>query len=652
MLDSWLIRYASAIVLLGLLPMACSTSGPQAFVSEFGKYEGYPGNVYDGWKRTSDFLTMVDGTRLAYDLFLPAYKGVPSREALPVLFLYTPYNRAWTVMDADGKVILCNIFPVWWCEPGLRLRALITPLVDPQANGRLQDALARTEWLVEMVKSGYAVIAVDRPGTGASYGHLNLDATVVAAEADQILNWIAAQSWSDGNIGMFGDSIQAQVQFQAASTGNLHLKAIFPATTWIDNYSAVPYPGGVPNLAFGRFYEKVNQTFERMATPIDRDTDGSLLAQARLERQNTSALAQEVDETTPYRDRVLANGEEKWISYHALYPLLDKINSSGTAVYLLGGWYDLYSRDDFLIYENLTVPKRLLYRPTDHAGIESPASDIDIGAEAHRWFDYWLKGIDNGIMDEAPIHYYLQGADKGKQWQSAFEWPLPQGTQRRYYFAAPEAGSAVSVNSGTLSPLAPTDPAAFDSYQVDYSPTTGNAPVWSAGATSHRYPDMRIHDSKSLTYTTPVLEQPVKVAGHPIARIWLTADVPDLDVFVYLEQVDAKGTSTYITEGQLRASHRALGVAPFDNFGLPWRNHFESEVQPLPADQPVELVFDLRPTAWQFPQGSRIRITVSFADAGNFDTPVLTPAPTIRILRDASHPSSIELPLIEELIPG
>ena len=652
MAENWSVRFALAVVLMALLPVACADRSQPAFVSEFGKYEGYPGNVYDGWKRTSDFLTMADGTRLAYDLFLPANKSVPSSTPLPVLFIYTPYDRAWTVIDTDGKVVLCDIFPVWWCEPGLRLRALLTPLLDPQANGRIQDALARTEWLVEMVKSGYAVIAVDRPGTGASFGRLDLDARVVASEADQILDWIAAQSWCDGNIGMFGDSIQAQIQFQAASSGNPHLKAILPATTWIDNYSAVAYPGGIPNLAFGRFYEKVNETFERMATPVDRDTDGSLLAQARLERQNASALAQEVNESTPYRDRLLANGVDKWTRYHALYPLLEEINNSGTPVYLIGGWYDLYARDDFLIYENLKVPKRLLFRPTDHAGIESPGSDIDIGAEAHRWFDYWLKGIDNGIMDEPPIHYYLQGAEKGKQWQAAFEWPLPHGTWRRFYFASPQAGSPVSVNSGTVAPLAPIDSTAFDAYQPDYSPTTGTAPLWSAGATSHRYPDMRIHDSKSLTYTTPAFERPVQVSGHPIARIWLTAAVPDLDLFVYLEQVDAKGNSTYITEGQLRASHRALAEAPFDTFGLPWRNHFESEVQPIPADQPIELVFALRPTAWQFPPGSHIRITVSFTDAGNFDTPIVTPAPHVRILRDASHPSSVELPLVEELTPG
>jgi predicted acyl esterase len=93
-------------------------------------------------------------------------------------------------------------------------------------------------------------------------------------------------------------------------------------------------------------------------------------------------------------------------------------------VYLINGWYDVYARDDFLIYANLSVPKRLLVRPTVHADIESPGSDVDYGAEAHRWFDYWLKGIDYGIMNEPPIHYYLQGVDQTQAWRIAEVWPL------------------------------------------------------------------------------------------------------------------------------------------------------------------------------------------------------------------------------------
>jgi putative CocE/NonD family hydrolase len=163
----------------------------------------------------------------------------------------------------------------------------------------------------------------------------------------------------------------------------------------------------------------------------------------------------------------------------------------------------------------------------------------------------------------------------------------------------------------------------------------------------HKYPNMRSNDVKALTYTTPPLETAVTIAGHPIGHVWLTTDAPDLDVFVYLEAVDSNGNSTYITEGALRASHRTLSLPPFNNFGLPWSNHFQSELQPIPKGEPFELVFDLRPTAWQFPPGKQIRVTVAFADAGNFDTPVLDPAPTLQLLRDVVHPSYVELPIVQ-----
>jgi putative CocE/NonD family hydrolase len=621
-------------------------------VSEFGRYQGYSEEAYDGAQRTSDFLTLADGTRLAYDLFLPTKKGVPAAEPLPALFKYTPYGRAWTVFDKSGHCNFCDLdrrYP-WWGSLAMRFRAWVVPLVDPNVNGQIKDALSQAEWLGDMVKSGYAIIVVERPGTAASFGQFHADPEVITQEADEILNWIAAQSWSDGKIGMFGDSIQAQIQFQAASSGNPHLKAILPATTWMDSYSAVRFPGGVQNLAFDDFYANANQVFDLMATPVDQDPDGTLLAQARAERQNTSALAKLVTsrDGVAYRDDLTAD-KPLWMQYWTLYPLLDRINRAGVPVYLINGWYDIFARDNFLIYANLTGPKRLLVRPTDHAGIEAPGADIDYGAEAHRWFDYWLKGIDNGIMDEPHIHYYLQGVNHAQAYQSAEAWPLADQTVIHYYFASGESDTRVTVNAGTLVLRAPAAGPALDAYTIDYTTTTGKWSHWAAPALPHKYPNLRSRDAKALTYTTSPLETALNIIGHPVAHLWLRTDTPDLDVFIYLEEVDQNGNATYITQGNLRASHRTLNPAPFDNFGLPWHNHFLSELQPIPAGEPFELVFDLLPTAWHFAPGKQIRITVAFADMGNFNTPILDPAPTVQILRDVLHPSSVDIPIIQNL---
>jgi putative CocE/NonD family hydrolase len=159
---------------------------------------------------------------------------------------------------------------------------------------------------------------------------------------------------------------------------------------------------------------------------------------------------------------------------------------------------------------------------------------------------------------------------------------------------------------------------------------------------------MSSNDAKALTYTTPVLDQDVEITGHPVVHLWLTTAAPDLDVFVYLEVVDRRGKPAYITEGNLRASHRKLIQAPFNNLGLPYQSHNQSDLEPLPHGEPFELVFALLPGSYQFHSGSRIRITVAFADKGNFDTPVLDPAPMLQLLRESSHPSYVELPVISK----
>ena len=134
-------------------------------VSQFGEYQGYSEETYDGSKRVSDYLTLSDGTRLAYDVILPTQKGIPADQPLPVLFKYTPYGRTWTVFDKNGKLILGDIAPLdWSIEAYLRLRHLFD-----RENGRFLDPLLRDRWLGVMVKHGYVIVSVDRPGSGASF---------------------------------------------------------------------------------------------------------------------------------------------------------------------------------------------------------------------------------------------------------------------------------------------------------------------------------------------------------------------------------------------------------------------------------------------------------------------------------------------------
>jgi uncharacterized protein len=632
----------ATVILITAVVFVYQRQAKHGKVSAFGHYQGYSEAVYDGSKRASDYLTLSDGTRLAYDVIIPTKRGIPAEQPLPVLFKYTPYGRTWTIFDRNGKFLVGDFvdLPTKVIAYG---RYWLTG--DP---GRLMDPLWRDRWLQPVVKHGYIVVSVDRPGTGASFSSPTPGSmeTVTKFE-NEIIDWIAAQPWSDGNVGMYGDSQQAMVQFAAAAAGNPHLKAILPAASDVDIYQAIEYPGGVYLKAFAALYQSSVALLDRLATPVDSDPEGVLLAQAVESRKNTASTLSAVQAAllSPYHDSLAPNGASPWLSMD-LYPFIDRINQSKTAVYMTVGWYDIFTADMFYWYNNLSLPKRLTVRPTDHSQVSAKLSDLDYGAEALRWFDYWLKGIDNGIMDEPPIHYYVQGGPKQGAWQTSAQWPLPTQELTKYFFGPGKSGSAASVNDGALILTSPATASASDTYKVDYTTTTGTKSRWGAVEEPHDYPDLRTRDAKALTYTTPPLAADAEVTGHPVMHLWLATAAPDLDVFAYLEEVDSQGKAVYITEGDLRASHRKLSQAPFNTFGLPYQSHYQADQQPVPAGEPIELTFSLLPTSYQFRPGNRIRITVAFADAGNFDTPVLDPAPTVQLLRDTGHPSFVELPLM------
>jgi hypothetical protein len=249
-------------------------------------------------------------------------------------------------------------------------------------------------------------------------------------------------------------------------------------------------------------------------------------------------------------------------------------------------------------------------------------------------------------MKEPPIHYYLMEEDKQHVWRTAGIWPTKNQTVTRFYFAGGQEGISESVNNGLLAPSSPGTEEVTDTYAIDYRTTTGKKARWTAINWTHDYPNMRVNDAMALTYTTPPLEVDIRVVGHPVLRFWLTTAAPDLDFFAYLEEVDRQGNSTYLTEGNLRASHRELAQAPYDALGLPYHNHWQSDARPIPSERPIELDFDLLPTAYRFSQGKRIRLAIACADADNFATPVVNPPPIVGIVRGRTCPSHVELPIL------
>jgi len=483
-----------------------------------------------------------------------------------------------------------------------------------------------------LIKHGYVIVVVDARGTGASYGSGDRGPNTAqeAQHTYETTEWIAAQSWCDGNVGMFGHSYSGYIQFRAAGEAPPHLKAIFPSMATFDLYE-IMYRGGVfgDKFAQGARRSLNYWDIETAAPPVDEDSTGEMLAEARTKHRNN------VDpyvflKTYTYRDT-----REKdlafWIENNPR-TYVKEVNESGIPVYQWAGWYDFNIRDMFQWYANLKNPRKLTIGPWSHASYDW---DDLLAVEQLRWFDHWLKGIDNGVMDEPSINYVVIERGDVSKWYSADDWPLPTAENTFSFFNSGPSGSIHSVNDGILSTEEPTSDRGHDTYVVDYSATSEED-------------DMSVNDAKGLTFTSMPLEDDITIIGHPIVTLSVTSTAKDVDFHVYLEEVDPKGVSKCITTGILRASHRALTEPPFDNLGLPYHRHFAADIKPLRKDEVAELKFDLLPIAKVFSKGNRIRVTIMCADKSYTEQEQLDRPPTVKVYRNEQFTSYIVLPVVKE----
>lgn len=578
-------------------------------VSEFGHYAGYSEARYTRWARTSQYVPMRDGVRLAVDILRPVdAAGQVAAEPLPVVWIYTRQHRAFR----NGDQILSY--------------------VDVIPDARL------------LLQHGYVIAVADARGTGASFGQTEgMLSPLEARDAYDLTEWLAAQSWSTGWIGMAGGGYDGANQLLAASQAPPHLAAIFPVSAGFDYYEFF-YPGGTYRREFVQTWARFLNVLDLQIAPppVDEDASGRLMAQARAEHLGNWDMLLEMGEHA-YR-------AQSGPGLNSPADDLAAINRSGVAAYLWAGWMDGFVRDGLLWYANLAGPRKLTIGPwetnpyqTRYAYWKEYTTLRPV--EQLRWFDYWLKGIENGIMAEAPITYATVRAPGLWTWQTAPAWP-PQ-TQTTVLFAgAGPSGSVASVNDGVLSDEPPAAAEAYVDYPVDLTTTSGTATRWdNLAGKALNYREMRPNDEKGLTYTTPPLPADLTLSGSPVLTLYVSAAAPDLDVFAYLEEVNARGQSEYLTEGVLRASYRALAPAPFENFGLPFHPGRPEFLEVLPRDEPVALVFDLLPISNTFQAGKRLRLTITGADAGHTEALAWAAETTLRVYHSQAYPTQLALPI-------
>ncbi len=608
----------SLLFLLGILSTSLFIPGnlpaqETEKVSRFGEYKGYSEEIYDSSVRTSRYLTMRDGIKIAIDIKLPAIKDKVEEEPLPVIWTHTRYRRA---SIRGGKVL-----------------------------GELDSPL-----YTHLLKRGYVLAAADVRGSGASFGSWQGITTEEAKDAYEITAWLASQTWCDGNVGMLGGSYLGITQLMAASTNPPQLKAIFPVVAMFDLYH-FSYMGGVFYHDWHEHWSKLTAFMdtERVAAPVDGEEGEPLLRAAVAEHKTNRSI---YDILSPLKFRNSIDEVTGSKPYYEWLPsgYVKEINQSGIPIYQWCGWFDSFTKDGILMYRNFTTPNKLAMSAMSHSSSNPKIIQevFTIGLiEMQRWFDYWLKDIDNGIMEEPDIHYHVMKTPNEWEWRTTDEWPLPEQSLMNYYFHEGPSGSVESVNDGKLSTERTADNSAKDDYVVDYTTTSGTATRWdNAVGEGFDYSGIGENDKKGLTYTTDVLGEDLEITGHPIVHLWVSSTATDGDFFVYLEEVDAEGISHYVSEGVLRASHRAIHEPHYDYLGLPFHRSHEEDVVELTPGEIAELVFDLQPTSNVFNAGNRIRITITCADKDSASTPELSPPPTVSVYRNTQHASHVILPVI------
>ena len=573
-----------ALIIASLLTTVAVAAQP-ARQSSPGNYNGYSEAAYDGHQMSSQYVAVRDGTRLAVDIFRPTKSGAVAAEKLPVLWMHTPYNRrnyrnGLTAANYPGKAL-------------------------------------------ELVKYGYVVAVADFRGLYASFGHnagFNRGEWQDAARMDayDITEWLAKQPWSSGKVGMWGCSATGGSQMQAMTTAPPSLKAIFPMSCEWDVYGFVAAGGMTPPKGAPTQIMRggAREARDKMAVPVDGDADRKLLDMAIAEHRNNL----ETPGYVPFRDSTSADFKNQWWLKSSPHTYADTIAKSKIAVYTAVNWEEgATGYGPAFIFANLKNPKKLILGPADHCDWTTVQKNtgFNIIVEELRFFDHWLKGVDNGVMSEPAVTYYTYHAAPGREWQQAKTWPLANARRTDFHLSAESLSQSAAATPGVRE------------VTVDYGVNAKT--FW----------------EKGTVFVTEPLDRDVQVTGHSVLKLWLSTSATDADVIARIDDVAPDGTSEYRgVEGRLRASLRKTQKPPYDNLGLPWHPFTEASVQPLRPGEPVELQFDLFATSYVFKAGHRIRLTLNFADERA--TARQSPPPTVQVHFGGHTPSALNLPVVTQ----
>jgi putative CocE/NonD family hydrolase len=544
---------------------------------------------YPDVERSSLYVPVRDGTQLAMNVYRPATPEGVVEEKLPVIFAFTPYRARFR--DDQGEV----------------------------QETALDDRLA----LRSLIRAGYVVAVADIRGKGASFGtRRGFQDRTEAQDGHDLVEWLADQPFTTGAVGMIGCSYLGGTTMHTASTAPPSLRAVFAGATDWDKYEFVR-GGGITAQFNTRPDEPL--TVDLASLPVDSDPEGTLLREAVAQHADNTPMAG-LWYSMPYRDSVSPlTGNAFWDEV-ALWRYAPAIREAGIATYLWSNWKDEPTSQVIVAAENLG--SRLLVGPGSHC---EPPAGFDFTGEVRRFFDHHLKGADNGLAVQPRVTYWADRGGGAGEYVRSDRVPGADALRLTHYLAQPsENGSAPTLAAS------PGD-AGADSFTVDYNLPSGEYfAFWPSPLDEH-----------GLVYDSAPLAQAIDLLGYPVAYLEVTADRPDADVFVYLEQVSPAGEVEVLSFGRLKLSHRATSPAPWDTLGQPWHSGFEADTGPLQSGQSGRLAIGMMPLTHRLEAGTRLRFVVTGADPRqrNLAEVRQDPPPRITIARGWQAGSRIELPL-------
>jgi len=533
-----------------LLAFACAAAFPAAAEAAPPPPE-LPEPSYQSVSREV-LIPMDDGVNLAATIALPSEDGAePLPGRFPVVVGMTPYSR-------NG---LCGCF----APDFFATRGMVGAVVDVR-------------------------------GTGGSGGNLegNFFSPREARDSYNVIEYLGTQPYSNGKVGMAGGSYVGITQYLAAELRPPHLAAITPAVAVSDLYREGYTHGGVPNLFFDLQYIAV----QGAPGAAGANTDPSLLEETLRAKLGQSAVGtiafdylERPDDDSFYRDRS---------------PIYDAGKIQVPAL-ILGGWRDGLLRGAPEMYDRLSrrkgVETRLYVDPCTHKGCGAPLAPLTAGEglydSAALVFEFLEKHLAGAATPDRPaVEYYVQGRN---EYESAKSWPPADVGVERLALAPGELGSKAPPDARTAQFV--TNPVAGFSMAFDRFGTVAASPYVPA--------DQRLEGPHGLTFRTPALERPLSLAGPLALHLVAASSAPDTDWHAKISDVAPDGTESIVTDGALRASHRALDPRK-SRPERPYHTHIDPK--PIEPDRFYEYDVEIWPTAYELAPGHRLQLRLTSTD--------------------------------------